>query len=41
MKNELGEKRMKQIALRSKMYSYITDDSFVEKLKNGTKKCVV
>ena len=40
MKDELGGKIMKEfIGLRSKCYSYLTDDGKIDKKSKGTKKC--
>ena len=42
MKDELGEKIMTEfIALRPKIYSYLTDDCKEDKKAKGTKKCVL
>ena len=42
MKNELGEKIMKQIVgLRAKIYTYLIDDGSEDKKLKGTKKCVI
>ena len=42
MKDELGVKIMKEfIALRTKTYSYLTDNKDEDKTAKGTKKCVM
>ena len=42
MKDELGGKIMTEfVALRSKTYSYLTDDCKEDKKAKGTKKCVI
>ena len=42
MKDELGGKIIKEFAaLRSKSYSYLTDDDKNVKKAKGTKKCVI
>ena len=40
MKGELNGKMIKKfVALRPKIYSYMTDDGYVHKAAKGTKKC--
>ena len=42
MKDELGGKIMAEfVALRTKTYSYLTDDWKEDKKAKGTKKCVI
>ena len=42
MKDELGGKIIKEfVALRLKIYSYLTDDCEEDKKAKGTKKCVI
>ena len=42
MKDELGGKIMTEfVALRPKIYSYLTDDGNSDKKAKGTKKCVI
>ena len=42
MKDELGGKIIQAIvALRPKVYSYLTDDDHVDKKTTSTKKCVI
>lgn len=42
VKNESSRRMLKEFAsLRSKMYSYLTDDGYTEKKTKGTRKCVV
>ena len=42
VKDELGGRKMKEfIGLRPKCYSYLTDDSNVDKKAKGTKNCVI
>ena len=42
MKAELGRNIMKEfVALRAKMYSYLTDSNNEDKIAKGTKKCVI
>ena len=42
MKDELGVKIMKEfIVLRTKTYSYLTDNKDEDKTAKGTKKCVM
>ena len=42
MKGELNGKMIKKfVALRPKIYSYMTDDGYVHKAAKGTKKCAI
>ena len=42
MKDELGVKIMKDfVALRSKTYSYLTNNNDKDKKAKGTKKCLI
>ena len=42
MKDELGGEIITEfIALRSKTYSYLTDNDKIDKKTKGTKKCVI
>ena len=42
MTDELGGRIMKEaFVLRSKMYSYLQDNGYVDKKKMGTRKCVI
>ena len=42
MKDEMGRKMMKEFdALRPKIYSYFTENFYVDKKVKGTKKCAI
>ena len=42
MKNEFGGKIMKEfLALRPKIYNYLTDDGYIDEKVKGTKKFVI